>query len=303
MAVFTVRVTVRDRAGATASRDVQVEERAPQPGMLLGMTSSPGAPHNAMMARWPNIAYTADFGNDGPDADNLPELPNPSAGKLANPGPVPATLGISWKDDVAQLDAWLDAYGQAGGRPFYLHWRHEPHGDISPADYRPNAAAAVDIITREAYRDLVLGFGPVVTRWWMINDGGDLADWWVDGMTHYAADVYNDAMDRYRPPTEWGPKIRDFAVARGATWGVREWGKKRINGDTAGAGRCAAIRADVQWCAANGCRYMGWWNFGDTQPSSKIFGTGTADATYDAERNLFDELLAAYDPRGHNRGG
>ncbi len=269
----------------------------PKPtGMLLGMTSGPGAPHNAMMARWPNIAYTADFGNDGGDSDSLPELPNLSAGKFVTPGVIPATFGISWKDDPAQLGPWLTA-APTDTRPFYLHWHHEPHGDMTAAAYRQNAAIAVDILADHPRRNLVLGFGPVVTRWWMINDAGNLDDWWVDGMTHYAVDIYNDAMDRYRPPTEWGPKIRDFAASRFATWGVREWGKKRITSDTTGAGRCAAIEADVQWCAANACRYMGWWNFGDTQPSSKIYGTGADAATYNAERDLFDDLFAEYDPR------
>lgn len=290
MVTFAGRVRLADGTEVSYSAPAPPKTR-----MLLGMTSPPGSPHNAMMARWPNIGYTAEFGPDGNDADSLPELGSFNAGKYVNRGQVPATLGVSWKDDVDQLDSWLTLYGQAGKSPIYLHWWHEPHGDMTPASYRATAGTAVDILADHPYRHLILGFGPVVTRWWMINESGNLADWWVDGMTHYAVDIYNDAMDRYRPPSEWGPKIRDFAASKGVSWGVREWGKKRITSDTTGAGRCDAISDDVEWCAANGCRYMGWWNFGDTQPSSKLLGSG-ADAMA-AERALFDELFAEYDPR------
>jgi hypothetical protein len=273
-------------------------EAPPERRMLLGMTSKPSE-HNAMMQRFPTIAYTAEFGPDGNDADTLPELGNFNAGKYANTGVVPATLSVSWKDDVNQLDGWLTSYGQAGKPPIRLHWWHEPHGDMTPAAYRSTAAVAVDILADHPYRHLIIGFGPVVTRWWMINDSGNLDDWWVNGMDHYAVDIYNDndnnALVGYRSPQSWGVKIRDYCAAKGISWGVREWGKKKGTWDTSGAGRLAAIRADVDWCAANGCRYMGWWNFGDTQPSSKIFGTG-ADAMT-AERALFDDLFAEYDPR------
>jgi hypothetical protein len=255
---------------------------------LLGMTSGPGTPHNEMMAAFPDIAYTADFGKDGSDSDSLPELPNLSAGKFTNLRG--ATAHISWKDDPAQIGPWLSA-APANTAPFYLTWWHEPHGDISPADYRAGASKVLDILADHPRRDLVLGFGPAVTRYWLIDKGGNPADWWVDGMTAYFEDAYNDTltnMTRYLSPAEQFTKVRDFARSKGVPWGVREWGKKRIASDTTGQGRCAAMRADVEWCHAQGdCLGMAWWNFGDTPPSSKIIGV-------EPEQTTFRQLLIQY---------
>jgi hypothetical protein len=95
-------------------------------------------------------------------------------------------------------------------------------------------------------------------------------------------------MTRYLTPAEQFTKVRDFARSKGVPWGVREWGKKRIASDTTGQGRVAAMRADVEWCHAQGdCLGMAWWNFGDTPPSSKIIGIEPEQAAF---RQLLDQF-------------
>lgn len=279
MTTFTGRLRLAD------GRQVDYSGTAPaKHSFLLGMTSPPGTAHNQMVAAFPGLELTAEFGPNSPNTT----LPPWGSGKQGN---FPGLFWFSWKAAPTLVGPWLDS-APPNAEPFYLTWHHEPHGDMTPALYRQNAGIALDIIESHPRRDLVLGFGPVVTRWWLANSNGNPADWWVDGMSVYGIDSYNDndanASTGYRTPAAQFTKVRDFARSKGVPWGVREWGKKRGTWDPSGQGRCDAMEADVEWCQAQGdCVGMAWWNFGDVPPSSKIIGI-------EPEQTVFRQLLAQY---------
>lgn len=236
----------------TVEQQVTVRER-----LRFGMTGMPGQPTNTMLSAFGGIRYMRDFGKDGSDTDSLPELPAHGVGKMAAPDG--CLLHVSWKDDVENLAAWLDGLT----RPIYLTWWHEPHGDMSPDTYRRNTSRMVQILDAHPNRRLVLHHGPIVTRWWLDQKGGDPADWWYEGATMYGVDCYNDATSRYRPAVEMFGTAARIARERGVPWLVPEYGIERITSDTTGAGRAATIREHVSWLRGQrDCLAVGWWNIG-----------------------------------------
>jgi hypothetical protein len=237
----TLTATARDAAGHAAVSTTRLTVRT-----LVGMDAPNGQPYRDCVTQYPNLRYTREFGKDGPDTDSLPELPAMNATKFID-SPADAVLHVSWKDDVEQLASWLDGLT----RPIYLSWFHEPMGDVTPATYRATAARVPQIIAAHPKRRMVLGNGPIVTRYWLDEGGGSPTDWGYPGMTHYGVDAYQDQ------PTAaayWAP-AKMFGVAfgkiRSAYPGIRLWvpeyGITRLNTDTTGAGRAQAIRDQVGW--------------------------------------------------------
>ncbi|WP_053065547.1 hypothetical protein [Micromonospora sp. RV43] len=209
----------------------------------VGMSTAPGKPTEKMLGTYPRVRYMRDFGTDGADADRLPELPAHGAGKMA--APADCIVHVSWKDDVEQLTGWLNGLT----RPVYLTWYHEPMGDVPPATYRTKAARVSQIVASHRNRRLVLGHGPIVTRYWLDEGRGNPTDWWYPGATHYGIDCYSRDTAAY-----WGPD-RMFGVAFGkvrkalpkARLLVPEYGLVRTTTDITGAGRAKAIREHIAW--------------------------------------------------------
>ncbi|MEV5629196.1 glycosyl hydrolase [Micromonospora tulbaghiae] len=237
----TLTARVRDTAGNTTTslRTLSVPT-------LVGVDAPTGAEWNTAMGAFPGVGYWRDFGVDGNDTDTLPELPSMTAGKFAT-APAWSIPHLSWKDDVEQLGGWLDGLN----RPIYLTWYHEPMGDVTPANYRTTAARVTQILAAHPKRRLVLGHGPIVTRYWLDEGGGNPADWAYPGMTHYGVDCYQDT------PTagSYWQVAKMFGVAFGkirATYpGVRLWvpeyGITRLNSDSSGTGRAQTIRDQITW--------------------------------------------------------
>ncbi|MFI1194076.1 hypothetical protein ACH4T9_12575 [Micromonospora sp. NPDC020750] len=236
----------------TVEQQVTVRER-----LRFGATAMPGKPTADLLAAMPGLRYMRDFGKDGPDADSLPELPAHGAGKMATPAS--CLIHVSWKDDVEQLAGWLDGLT----RPVYLTWWHEPMGDITPAEYRAAGKHMAEIIAGHPNRRLVLGNGPIVTRWWLDQGGGNPADWWYDGATFYGVDCYNDSKVKYRTPAEMFGSAARVARDRGVPWLVPEFGVERTTTDKDGSGRAKALREHAAWLRQQrDCLAVGWWNIG-----------------------------------------
>jgi len=248
--VASVRVEV-DQSGLTTAR-LDVSRR-----MLVGATAYPGKPTSDMLAAFPQVRYMRDFGRDGGDADRLPELPAHDRGKMAAAAP-DCVVHVSWKDDVDQLSDWLDGLV----RPVYLTWWHEPMDDMGSADYRATAARMARIIAAHPRRHLVLGNGPIVSRWWL-EHGGDPADWWYEGATYYGVDCYNDHPRRYRTAVDMFGVAARAGRQFGVPWMVPEYGIERIESDPTGEGRARVMRDHMAWLREQpDCLAVGWWDHG-----------------------------------------
>lgn len=211
--------------------------------MLLGMEGTNGAPTQSIVAEYAP-QYMRDFGSDGGDADTLPELGNKSTGKWFDAPNV--VMHASWKDDVSQLSTWLDDLD----RPIYLSWWHEPEGDVAPATFRATCETMASIIDAHPNKALVLGNGPITTRYWL-NEGsnGDPTDWGYTGMTFYGVDCYSQSTSSYWTPEQMF--VPSFTKIRSAYPGlpimIPEYGIVRTSADTTGDGRAAAIKSHIRW--------------------------------------------------------
>ncbi|MFC4145091.1 hypothetical protein ACFO0M_02375 [Micromonospora mangrovi] len=229
---------VRDAAGHTTTATTTVTVP-----LLVGMSAEKGARTQRIVAEYPDIRYMRDFGTDGPDADVLPELPALNAGKFVDAPS--AVMHVSWKDDVEQLTSWLDGLS----RPIYLTWYHEPMGDVAPATYRTTATRVSQIVAAHPKKRWVLGHGPIVTRYWLDEGGGNPTDWGYPGMTHYGIDCYSrDTATYWTASRMFGVS---FGKVRAAYPGIRllvpEYGLTRTTADTTGAGRAQTLKDHVTW--------------------------------------------------------
>ncbi|MEU7570320.1 hypothetical protein [Micromonospora sp. NPDC049240] len=228
------------------------------PKLLVGMSTEP-AKTAQLVKDYPGLGVMREFGKDGSDTDSLPELPAMNCAKfVAAPQ---AVMHVSWKDDVEQLPSWLDLLT----RPIYLTWYHEPMGDVTPSAHKLTAARVTQIVNSHKNRALVLGHGPIVTRYWLDEKGGSPTDWGYPGMTHFGVDAYQNeaAATAY-----WGPDKMfglAFAKIRAAYPGVRllvpEYGIRRISSDKTGEGRAQAIRDHIAWLGQqDDVDYVAYWN-------------------------------------------
>jgi hypothetical protein len=245
----TVRVTVRDRAGNAASQTVTVVEKSP---LLLGATGQPNDTASTF-STFPGIRYFRDFGQSSGST-----LTPHGTGKLAL-APANSVPHVSWKGPVEALGPWLNG----AARPYYLTWHHEPMGDMAPAVYRAEAGKITQILASHPKRHLILGHGPIVTRYWLDQADGDPVDWWYLGATFYGTDCYNGSSTMYRTSQQMlGPGI---AAARrfGVPWMVPEWGIERIGSDASGSGRAQAMRDQIAYARQQpDCLGVAWWNIG-----------------------------------------
>lgn len=254
----------------------EVELRPAQARLLLGWDSSPGD-FAAALAALGSPGYHRDFGVDGPDEDPHTEPPAHGSTKQRT-APADCVLHVGWKDDVGLIGPWLAAAPPE--RRYWLTWWHEPMGDMTPAAYRASAGELAELLADHPRRHQVLGHGPVVTRYWLDQAGGDPADWWYPGATMYGTDCYTGGA-RYRPPAEMFGSAARAARERGVPWLVPEWGSERVSGDTTGAGRAAWIRDCVAWLREQrDCLAVAWWHVGGCRLDR------------DPERAVFRELLA-----------
>lgn len=192
----------------------------------------------ASLTNYQGMKITRHFGVDY-DKDGLPELPNVTSDMRWRSIAPDALIHVSYKDNVEQLNTWLNTLN----REVLITWYHEPHGDVDPATYRRNAERMVAIINRHPRRHLVLGNGPIVTRFWL-DEGNNPDQFRYKGLTFFGLDPYNGKnMTRYRSSDEMYGRGFDTATRWDVPVVIGEIGAELIPGDT-GAGRAMAIR---QW--------------------------------------------------------
>lgn len=218
----------------------------PGPSMLLGMDSPTGLEWSAAVTDYPGIKYTRDFGVGSPTS-----LSTQTQGKWPAL-PADATMHVSWKGNVESLSTWLTSLTV----PVYLSWYHEPEGDITAATFRSTCTRMVEIVNAHPNKNLILGNGPILTRFNLDEENVNPADWGYPGMTHYGVDCYQDQ------PTAgayWLPsKMFDvsfnkiLAVYPGIRFWVPEFGITKLNSDSTGSGRAAAIETHVNYLKNRG---------------------------------------------------
>jgi hypothetical protein len=267
MGTVTARVT--DSGGRTASASVAYTVGSP---LLLGATAPP-AETAASLAAFPAIRYMRDFGDDGPDADALPELPAHNSLKMTVPSTV--TVHVGWKDDVEELSTWMNGLT----RPILLTWYHEPMGNISPTAYKATATRMVQIISGHPKRSLILGNGPVATRYWLDEGAGNPDDWAYPGMSFYGVDCYNGWNDRYRTAAQMFGVV--FGKLRAKYPGIKlvipEYAAERATTDPSGQGRAQMMRDHVAYLRAQpDVLACAWWNKG----GDKITGLEPEQSTW-----------------------
>lgn len=232
-------------------------EPPPAPAVLLGMTAAPN--DTALtIAQFPGIRYMRDFGT--------PETLTPQGtGKSGLPGAEDIVFHYSWKGDVEGLKAWLDK----ATKPFFLSWYHEPMGDVTATTFQATCERMVEILDAHPSKDLCLGNGPVVTRYWLDQAGGDPETLWYDGATMFCGDCYNGSSTFYRTPEQMFGSTAAFARSKGVPWMVPEFGIELITGDN-GAGRAAAVDVHIKWIREQpDCLAVGWWNRGGNRITGK----------------------------------
>lgn len=261
-------LTVDAKPGGGAILTLDVTEPAqpepPAPPFRLGMEGPNGQPTRDIVAQYAP-RYMRDFGAKI-NGESLPSLTDHGTGKLADM-PLTCIPHVSWKTDVMRLGPWLDGLT----RPVYLTWYHEPMGDVSPATYRNTASKITTILAGHPNAHLVLGHGPIITRYWLDEGKGDPMDWWYPG-----ANIYG--IDWYEPNTSYkgAPALRAaLDKVRTALPGVRvlvpEYGL------FPGAGRADAIERDVQWFRAEGIEAVAYWN---SYTTKKVNGVDVIDRDY-----------------------
>lgn len=214
--------------------------------LLLGMDCPTGLEWSAAVTDYPGIKYTRDFGVGSPTA-----LSTQTQGKWPAL-PAGATMHVSWKGNVETLSTWLTNLTV----PVYISWYHEPEGDISAATFRTTCERMVEIINGHPKKDLILGNGPILTRFNLDEENVNPADWGYSGMTHYGVDCYQD---QPTASSYWAPsKMFDvsfnkiLAVYPGIRFWVPEFGITKLNSDSSGSGRAAAIETHVNYLKNRG---------------------------------------------------
>lgn len=237
---------------------------------LLGMTAEP-SDTALMVSEFGDLLYMRDFG-----IQKGAYLPPHGAGKWLYLPPR-AVMHVSWKGNVEDLTVWLDGLA----RPIFLTYWHEPMGNIDPAVYRARATRMVEIVAGHRNRDLVLGNGPIVTRYWL-DRSGDPDLWCYDGMTFFGGDCYNGVgATTYRTGEQMFGSTARAAAARGMPWMAPEYGIALVPDDD-GTGRAAAMDTGARWAQAEGnCLAVGWWGLG----GNRIIG-------YPAETAVWRDLMA-----------
>ncbi len=224
--------------------------------VMVGMSAPAGAPTRQIVAEYPHIRYMRDYGADT-NGNKLPDLPRLNAGKFVDAPS--AVMHVSWKDSVEELGAWLTGLN----RPVYLTWYHEPMGDVPPATYRATASRVSQIVAAHPNRKWVLGHGPIVTRYWLVEGRGNPTDWGYPGMTHYGVDSYSQDTGSYWPASRMFGTA--FGKVRAAYPGIRllvpEYGLVRTTADTTGTGRARAMTDHVTWLRQQpGVDAVAYWN-------------------------------------------
>lgn len=247
MGTVVARLAVR---GQTVTAAASYTIAGPAPTLLLGMSAA--LPDTALtLAEFPGIRYMREFGT--------PENLTPQrSGKSGLAGAENIVFHNSWKGDPELLKSYMDT----ATRPFFWTFHHEPMGDLTPVAYRTAAARAAQIAAAHPKKVLCLGNGPILTRYWLHQAGGNPADWWYDGATFVGVDAYNGSTTRYRTAEEMFGATAAFARSKGVPWMVPELGIERISGDS-GAGRAQAMRDHIAWIRQQpDCLAVAWWNKG-----------------------------------------
>lgn len=249
---------------------------------LLGMTAEP-ADTELMVATFPDILYMRRFGakvGDQPGVRlRLPDEPGEVKWQCLPPN---AIMHDSWKGDIEQLWAYLDRLT----RPALLSPWHEPMDDVAAgrltaADFRRMGERGAEIIAAHPNGHFVLGWGPILTRWWL-EHGGNPDDYWFDGANMFCADSYNKLSTGYRTPEGMLATIAAIAAAYGVPWAVPELGAELIEGDD-GTGRGAWLRGCAEWADQEGnCLAIGEWGLG----GNRLIG-------HPIETAVWQELTAA----------
>lgn len=260
--------------GSTVSLQVTTPEpAAPAHVVMIGMEAANGQPTVDVVAQYApsdGRAWTMrDFGSDGTDTDADTEPTAPGTGKLADT-PANCIMHESWKDTTpsvgALVKAWLDTADPARSR--YWSWWHEVNRAV-PATANANLSAGIAAIEAHPKAALVLGYGPILTRYWLDEGAGDASLYVVPEMRNnprafFAVDCYSQDTSRYWTPEELFGVA--FGKIRAACPGIRivvpEMGLLRTTTDKdSGQGRATALRGYLDYLRAQpDVDYANYWN-------------------------------------------
>lgn len=177
---------------------------------------------------------------------------------------------ISLARPAAEDTAGLVAWAAQATRPYLLTLIHEAHAKIDGPTYRKLCSAVFG--RHLAGAPHLSGNGPIVTRYWLNDAGGDTAAYFYDEATDFGVDAYNGTAKtgsgalRYRSADEMYARADDFAAAMGVRLDVPELGAERLRdgGDPTGVLRADAMRDWIVGAIARRARALGWWQRGGT---------------------------------------
>jgi hypothetical protein len=233
--------------------------------MLIGMDAPVGSAWTSAVANYPGIRYTRDFGKDnvwGTDADTLTEPIKYGTGKFIDL-PQGAVMHLSWKDDPALLQNWLDDLPTlpANHPGFYLSPWHEPRdevdaGQFSTATFRSWGETMVSIVNSHPNGYLIRGVGPILTRFDLDEKGANPADYGFTGMTFFGVDCYQSdtSINAYYDTTKmFGYVFNKVTTAfPGIKLMVPEYGLVKQPFDTTGSARASTLTTHVNYLKSRG---------------------------------------------------
>ncbi|MEU0078577.1 hypothetical protein ABZY58_11825 [Micromonospora tulbaghiae] len=242
------------------------------PTMLIGVDAARGSAWTSTVSQFPGIRYTRDFGADnvwGSDADTLTEPTKYGTGKFTDL-PTNAVMHISWKDDPALLQNWMDDLPDLPpSHPgFFVSPWHEPRdevdsGQFTTAQFRAWGAQLSAIVAAHPKRYLIRGVGPIMTRFDLDEKNVNPADYGWPTMDFYGVDCYWSTSTGGYPSTfQMFGKVFDriHAVYPGIPLIVPEYGVYRQSSDTTGSGRAATLTSHITYLRARGdvlaCAYF-----------------------------------------------
>jgi hypothetical protein len=180
--------------------------------------------------------------------------------------------------DLPGLNALLD-YAEERDIRLMLTPVHEVHNQEGwaeqPAEYRELLGLVAEGVAVHSSVDRVIGQGPALTRWWLVNRLGDAAMYFYDDDYRPANatlffDCYDEKAGDYRDPTEMLARYREWLNVLNCYGGLAEWGSEREASDENGDERAEQMAGVVAILknhnttapASQQIRTAGWWCIG-----------------------------------------
>lgn len=275
--------------GSTIVGTFKLVPPPPKPKLLVGIDFPPSET-DLHISRYSPLGYHRVFEDSG--------FPSLITGKLTKL-PSNCCVHISWADNfddntVSNLQRFLDNLGEfievrKLNWQVIITWKHEPMKKVDSATYKSVGPKIAQVCQNYKF---VIGNGPILTRYWMDEGGGNPEIYWYDGADTFGDDCYNGTAKagsgaaRYRSPAEMFDTGLSFADKMGVRFLVPEFGAERLRdgGDPLGTLRSKWMYDCVGYLLDAEALAVAWWCVGGT----------TLEGDFAVEMGMWQGLMRKY---------